>query len=114
MLWRRIVLDVLAITLGLTALLMRQTNVFWVVIYMGGREAVDAVESLSEPPLQAYWSAGKTAPGPPPTPRFASIGEMVGFYFWRWWAGDVHDPPLNLAWPDGMCLRCVATAVARF
>ncbi|KAL2267390.1 hypothetical protein VTJ83DRAFT_4667 [Remersonia thermophila] len=32
--------DVRTVLLGIAALLMRQTNVFWVVVYMGGSEAV--------------------------------------------------------------------------
>ncbi|KAL2016327.1 hypothetical protein VTK56DRAFT_3868 [Thermocarpiscus australiensis] len=34
------------VVLGIAALFMRQTNVFWVVVYMGGSEAVHALQSL--------------------------------------------------------------------
>jgi alpha-1,2-glucosyltransferase len=42
--------DVLTVVLGVAALLMRQTNVFWVVVYMGGLEAANALRSVSVTP----------------------------------------------------------------
>ncbi|KAK4174958.1 family 59 putative glycosyltransferase [Triangularia setosa] len=38
--------DVWTIVLGVSALFMRQTNVFWVVVYMGGLEAVHILRSV--------------------------------------------------------------------
>ncbi len=38
--------DLCTVVLGIAALFMRQTNVFWVVVYMGGVEAVHALGSL--------------------------------------------------------------------
>ncbi|KAK0669295.1 family 59 putative glycosyltransferase [Cercophora samala] len=38
--------DVWAVVLGVAALFMRQTNVFWVVVYMGGLEAVHVLRSV--------------------------------------------------------------------
>jgi alpha-1,2-glucosyltransferase len=81
--------DVYTVILGLFALSMRQTNVFWVVVYMGGLEAVHVVRSLKP-------EAVKTLP------QFRTLAEHVRFYAWRYSIGDVHDPPLNMAWPDGM------------
>ncbi|KXX78404.1 hypothetical protein MMYC01_205878 [Madurella mycetomatis] len=43
--------DILTVALGVLALLMRQTNVFWVVAYMGGLEAVHVLRS-TEPAAQ--------------------------------------------------------------
>lgn len=75
------------VVLGLAALLMRQTNVFWVVVYMGGLEAVHAVKTLRPAPV---------APPPMATP-WAQMVHMAS----RYAAGDVHDAPLSAAWPDG-------------
>ncbi|KAK4238679.1 hypothetical protein C8A03DRAFT_43604 [Achaetomium macrosporum] len=38
--------DLWAVLLGVAALFMRQTNVFWVVVYMGGLEAVHVLRSV--------------------------------------------------------------------
>ncbi|GAB1316563.1 glucosyltransferase [Madurella fahalii] len=54
--------DVFTVVMGVLALLVRQTNVFWVVVYMGGLEAVhvlrsvkpaaqDSVSKVHDPPL---------------------------------------------------------------
>lgn len=81
--WRS---DAVVILLGVACLFMRQTNVFWVVVFLGGLEAVHAVRSLRPPP---------TSPGEfdPKT--------MVKFYLWRYSQGEVHDPPLNEAGLEG-------------
>lgn len=79
--------DLMAIILGILSLFMRQTNVFWVVVWMGGLEAVHAVKTLR--------------PERADQPFMATLTEQVKFYAWRYSVGDVHDPPLNLAWPDG-------------
>ncbi|KAL1839652.1 hypothetical protein VTJ49DRAFT_1262 [Mycothermus thermophilus] len=50
-----LVRDIWTVLLGVAALFMRQTNVFWVVVYMGGSEAVHVlhrhVKDLHDPPL---------------------------------------------------------------
>lgn len=76
------------VILGVAALFMRQTNVFWVVIYMGGLEAAHAVRLLRPPPVE-----------PPKGPL--SLVEHIRFYVWRDSVGDMHDPQLNKAWPEG-------------
>jgi alpha-1,2-glucosyltransferase len=80
----------LVFVLGVATLFMRQTNVFWVAVYMGGQEAVAAVHTLR--------------PWPVTTPQFNTLGQLVKFYLWRYSIGDIHDPPLGIAYPDGMCL----------
>ncbi|KAK0704267.1 DIE2/ALG10 family-domain-containing protein [Apiosordaria backusii] len=45
--------DVWMVVLGVAALFMRQTNVFWVVVYMGGLEAVHVLRSV-KPGAQAF------------------------------------------------------------
>ncbi|AEO70709.1 glycosyltransferase family 59 protein [Thermothielavioides terrestris NRRL 8126] len=44
-----LVSDVWTVLLGVAALLMRQTNVFWVVVYMGGLEAAHVLRSVKPP-----------------------------------------------------------------
>jgi alpha-1,2-glucosyltransferase len=76
------------VILGVVALFMRQTNVFWVVVYMGGLEAAHAVRMLRPKPVE-----------PPKGPL--SLSEHIRFYVWRDSVGDMHDPKLNAAWPEG-------------
>ncbi len=80
--------DLCTIALGIASLAMRQTNIFWAAIYMGGMGAVHAVEALK--PAEKV-----------PAPHFATLAELVRFYGWRYAMGDIHNPPLQLAWPDG-------------
>lgn len=80
--------DTWTVLLGAAALFMRQTNVFWVVVYMGGLEAAHAVRSLKPDPVEA--------------PKQMTLVEHLKFYLWRDSVGDVHDPPLNQAWPEGI------------
>jgi alpha-1,2-glucosyltransferase len=82
--------DMLTIFLGILALLMRQTNVFWVVVFLGGLEAIHAVKTLrpqqvDEPAINTVWG-------------------RIKFFSWRYSLGEVHDLPLHAAWEDGQCL----------
>lgn len=79
--------DVLTIFIGIFALFMRQTNIFWVVIYMGGLEAVHAVKTLR--------------PDRVDQPFMATLSEQLKFYAWRYSLGEVHDVPLHDTWPEG-------------
>ena len=79
--------DLATIILGLLALFMRQTNIFWVVVYMGGLEAVQAVKSLSP----------KTAA----RPQSDAIADQVKSYLSRYASGEVHDPSLDETTPIG-------------
>jgi len=45
--------DLWTVVLGIAALFMRQTNVFWVVVYMGGMEAIHVLRSV-KPGAQEY------------------------------------------------------------
>ncbi len=65
--------DLWTVVLGVVALFMRQTNVFWVVVYMGGQEAVHVLRSakpttgipltgLHDPPLGQSRPEGMLAP----------------------------------------------------
>ncbi|KAG5933818.1 hypothetical protein E4U53_000857 [Claviceps sorghi] len=84
--------------LGMAALCMRQTNVFWVVVWMGGLEAVHAIKTLKPEHVDQ--------------PFMATPYKQLAFYFWRYSAGDVHDPLLGLAWPDDMLFTIISLAIA--
>ncbi|KAI0379322.1 glycosyltransferase family 59 protein [Hypomontagnella monticulosa] len=90
--------DVSTLFLGLLALCMRQTNIFWVVVYMGGLEVVHSIKSLN--------------PLPVATPAFTTLPDQVRFYAWRYSLGDIHDPSLNLASPIDVVLSAVSISIA--
>ncbi|KAK3379127.1 DIE2/ALG10 family-domain-containing protein [Lasiosphaeria ovina] len=94
--------DVRTVVLGVAALLMRQTNVFWVVVYMGGLEAVHAVRSLT---------LVQTQPSPP-TSRYLTLTDHLRFYLRKYSTGEVHDPPLNVAWPDDWLFCLISIAIS--
>lgn len=81
--WRS---DGLVVVLGVAALLMRQTNVFWVVVFMGGLEAVHAAGALRPPP---------TRPGAFDRPT------KIKYYLSKYSQGEIHDPPLDAVSLDG-------------
>lgn len=80
--------DLGVIVLGVLTLFMRQTNVFWVVVYMGGVEAVHAIKTLRPERVDQ--------------PFLFSLSDQMKYYAWRYSIGDIHDPPLHMMWPDGM------------
>jgi alpha-1,2-glucosyltransferase len=84
--------DLWTVILGVAALFMRQTNVFWVVVYMGGLEAVHCIRSLRPT------SAEK--------PKDQTVGSLGNYYAWRYSVGDIHDPPLSQASIDGKNSPC--------
>ncbi|KAI1660663.1 glycosyltransferase family 59 protein [Daldinia decipiens] len=90
--------NVRTIFLGLLALSVRQTNIFWVVVYMGGLEIVHAIKTL--------------CPETTAAPAFQTLSEQVSFYVWRYSLGDIHDPPLNLAYPIDLVLSAVSIGIA--
>ena len=83
--------DIMVVLVGIVALTIRQTNVFWVVLFMGGLEVVHIVKALQPDGPGSLRSEAKSA------------DEPFWNYFHRYKRGDVHDPPVNLAWPDGRC-----------
>lgn len=89
---------VCTVFLGAATLWFRQTNIFWVVVYMGGMEAVFAVKGLRP---------GKVAP-----PKFEAVMDMGKWYAWRWALGDVHDPPLWGSWPDDWVISLLSIGIA--
>ncbi|KID97897.1 Alpha-1,2 glucosyltransferase alg-10, partial [Metarhizium majus ARSEF 297] len=90
--------DLITVLLGTLALFMRQTNVFWTVVWMGGLEAVHALKTLRPQHVEQ--------------PFMTTLTDQVKFYAWRYSVGDVHDPPLNLAWPDDMLFTAISLGIA--
>ncbi|RYP23813.1 hypothetical protein DL765_000890 [Monosporascus sp. GIB2] len=88
----------LVVVLGVLALCMRQTNIFWVVVFMGGIEVVHRLKSLK--------------PQPVVMPHFSTLTEQVKFYAWRYSLGEIHDPPLNQANPIDLVLCILSIAIA--
>ncbi|KAK3338050.1 DIE2/ALG10 family-domain-containing protein [Neurospora tetraspora] len=91
------------VILGVAALFMRQTNVFWVVVYMGGLEAAHVVRGLKPKPVPERET---------PSISLASVGEFFGFWLKRYAVGDVHDPPVDMAWPDDWALCLLSIGIA--
>lgn len=79
--------DLITIVLGLVTLWFRQTNVFWVVVFMGGLEAVHAIKTI--------------APKGVEQPVVRTLFEQLKFFVWRYSLGDVHDVSISRAYPDG-------------
>ncbi|KAI0521413.1 DIE2/ALG10 family-domain-containing protein [Xylaria bambusicola] len=90
--------DVYTLALGIVTLAFRQTNIFWVVVYMGGLEVVYAIKTLKPAPVE--------------TPKFQTLSDQIGFYAWRYSLGDVHDVSLSLAQPIDIVLCALSIGVA--
>ncbi|KPM45384.1 Dol-P-Glc:Glc(2)Man(9)GlcNAc(2)-PP-Dol alpha-1,2-glucosyltransferase [Neonectria ditissima] len=90
--------DLATIGLGVLTLFMRQTNVFWVVVYMGGLEAVHAIKTLRPERVDQ--------------PMMSSLAEQLKYYAWRYSLGDVHDPPLHMMFPDDMLFCVLSLGIA--
>ncbi|KAJ3558843.1 hypothetical protein NPX13_g9632 [Xylaria arbuscula] len=90
--------DVYTLILGIVALTFRQTNIFWVVIYMGGLEVIHAIKTL--------------APEPVEIPKLQTLSEHIKFYAWRYSLGDVHDVSLSLAQPIDVILCVLSIGIA--
>ncbi|KAH8680823.1 DIE2/ALG10 family-domain-containing protein [Xylariales sp. PMI_506] len=90
--------DLYTVLLGVLALFMRQTNVFWVVVYMGGLEAIQAIRDIKLDTAEA--------------PASTAVLDQIKFYAWRYSLGDIHDPSLNKAWPDDLVLCVLSIGIA--
>ncbi|CAK7264699.1 glucosyltransferase [Sporothrix epigloea] len=98
--------DLLTVLVGFAALAMRQTNIFWIVVYMGGLEIVQAAKAVRQQPSNraALLAVRDAAPD--------SLLDMVRLYLWRYSCGDVHDPLLATSWPDDWVLSLLSVAIA--
>ncbi|KAI0406896.1 DIE2/ALG10 family-domain-containing protein [Xylaria palmicola] len=90
--------DVYALTLGIITLGFRQTNIFWVVVYIGGLEVIHAIKSLKPESVK--------------TPNFRTLSEQIGFYAWRYSLGDIHDPSLSHTQPADVILCVISIGIA--
>ncbi|KAI0449976.1 DIE2/ALG10 family-domain-containing protein [Xylaria acuta] len=90
--------DVYSLGSGILALGFRQTNIFWVVVYMGGLEVIHATKTLNPAPVE--------------TPKFQTVSDQIRFYAWRYSLGDIHDPSLSLAQPVDIILCVVSIGIA--
>ncbi|KAI0197587.1 DIE2/ALG10 family-domain-containing protein [Astrocystis sublimbata] len=90
--------DVYTLVLGILALGFRQTNIFWVVVYMGGAEAIHAIKTLKPTPVE--------------TPKLETVSEQAKFYAWRYSLGDIHDPSVSLAGPFDAIFCVVSIGIA--
>ena len=83
-----LVSGVWTLMLGNLTLAMRQTNVFWAVVFMGGLEAVQVVKSMKPPSVKE-------------AVKGASPLDCLRDFFWRSSVGEVHDEKLSDAWIEG-------------
>jgi alpha-1,2-glucosyltransferase len=74
---------------GIVALSMRQTNIFWVAVFMGGLEAVRALDAIDSVPQDKEKD------------RTCRQGIVAGA-FHQFARGQIHDVPLNVAEIWGM------------
>ncbi|KAI1328353.1 glycosyltransferase family 59 protein [Xylariaceae sp. FL0255] len=89
---------VCTVACGLSSLTLRQTNIFWVVGYLGGLEIISAIKRLEPKPVK--------------TPTFRTLEEQLRFYAWRYSLGDIHDPPVSLTYPVDIALCVISMAIA--
>jgi alpha-1,2-glucosyltransferase len=87
--------DLYTVFLGVLALFMRQTNVFWVVVYMGGLEAVQAVKDSRGLAQQDTTVAGTWT-------------DQLQVFVQKAASGDVYDPAVEKAWPDDILASVVS------
>ncbi|KAI0477979.1 DIE2/ALG10 family-domain-containing protein [Xylaria cf. heliscus] len=90
--------DVYSLGLSILALGFRQTNIFWVMVYMGGLEVINAIKTLDSVSVE--------------TPKFHTVSDQVRFYAWRYSLGDIHDPSLSFAQPVDIILCVVSFGIA--
>ncbi|VUC33358.1 unnamed protein product [Clonostachys rosea] len=90
--------DVSAVFLGILSLSMRQTNVFWIVAFIGSLEGIHAVKTLRPERIDQ--------------PVMTTLWEQVKFFTWRYSIGDIHDLPLYRAWPDDWLFSVASILIA--
>ncbi len=74
--------------LGIMALLMRQTNIFWVAVFMGGLEAVRTLNFIRPSHL------GNTIEIPEETKK-KGLFAQTEYFLLSCWQGAFHDPKLG-------------------
>ena len=90
--------DICTIIWGSATLFMRQTNVFWVVPFLGGLEAVAALKALkSQTPRE---------------PRFETLASQLNYFVRLYSTGHIHDPAVDKAKPQDLALTVISIAIA--
>ncbi|KAL2061583.1 hypothetical protein VTL71DRAFT_6960 [Oculimacula yallundae] len=84
---------------GIIALWMRQTNIFWVAVFMGGLELVRTIDS-------------NKSPDPAPQGRPYGWKNISIFYFDRYSRGNIHDVPLKDAGVHDFILCAISIVIA--
>jgi alpha-1,2-glucosyltransferase len=77
---------------GVLALTMRQTNIFWVAVFLGGLEVVGMIKVIEAAPLKQ--------PSEPQTWKESATSELQ-----RYCRGEIHDIPLKDAEVQGISTR---------
>lgn len=90
--------DVCTVLWGISTLFMRQTNVFWVVPFLGGLEAVAALKALKPPT--------------PRQPQFETLASQLGYFVRLYSTGHIHDPAVDQAEPQDLALVVISLAIA--
>ncbi|KAL2293050.1 hypothetical protein FJTKL_08054 [Diaporthe vaccinii] len=93
--WRN---DFFVVFLGVASLFMRQTNVFWVVVFLGGLEAVEAAKAV--PAVR------------PQPPSQGALMANIRYFAWRSSLGEIHDSALDQAYLDDAFYCVVSIAIA--
>lgn len=87
----------LVYVIGVAALAMRQTNIFWVGIFLAGLEWECACERINNPMPFDLSEVGE--------PNYGSLTGLSNYisYLYKGYAGGkLHNPPTNLSGPFGM------------
>lgn len=88
---------------GVLALCMRQTNIFWAAIFLGGMEAVRTMKETNHLPAPSFES-----------PKVPTSGELKSYYELAK-SEQPHDPPLYAACLEGKhFLHLISLATIRF
>ncbi|KAK7715125.1 glucosyltransferase [Diaporthe eres] len=93
--WRN---DFFVVFLGVASLFMRQTNVFWVVVFLGGLEAIEAAKAV--PAVR------------PQPPSQGDLMANIKYFVGRSSLGEIHDPALDQAYLDDAFYCVVSIAIA--
>ncbi|ELQ39121.1 alpha-1,2 glucosyltransferase ALG10 [Pyricularia oryzae Y34] len=94
--------DINTVILGVTALFMRQTNVFWVVVYFGGLESIHAIKK----------GAGSSSSKAVKAANIRDLAHALETYWALYAAGNIHDPPLSAASTYDVVWLVLSVAIA--
>lgn len=84
---------------GIVSLWMRQTNIFWVAVFLGGLELVRTLDA-------------NQAPSPENETTPYALKDIVVFHLRRYSRGQIHDLPLNNAGVQGSSLSHLTSTIA--